>query len=63
MFERVGTKMPAQLTPRGDGVYDCVYYPEVEGKCKVDVNFANQSVPKRYEFIIYILSVVSQDYL
>ena len=46
--DQTGAKRPAQITPRGEGVYDCTYYPEVEGNIKVDVNYASQSVPGRW---------------
>lgn len=45
--DQTGKKRPAQITPRGNGIYDCVYYPEVEGNIKIEVAYAAQKVPGR----------------
>ena len=45
--DQLGSKRPAQITPRGDNVYDVVYTTEVEGAAKVDVLYANTHVPQR----------------
>jgi filamin len=37
-------RRPAQINPRGDGTFDVVYYPDVEGPCKVDVLYAGKPV-------------------
>ena len=42
-----GIKRPAQINPLPDGTYEVVYYPEVEGKCLVEVKYAGQPVPNR----------------
>ena len=42
-----GKKMPADIVPVADGKYECTYYPVDEGKCKVEVTYANQHVPNR----------------
>ena len=47
IFDISGIKRPAQITPKVDGTYDVVYYPEVEGPCMVDVKYAGQPVPNR----------------
>lgn len=43
-----GRRRPAQVKPRGDGTYDVVYYPDLEGPCKVDVLYAGKPVPGRW---------------
>ena len=45
--DQLGSKRPAQITPRGDNVYDVVYTTEVEGAAKIDVLYANTHVPQR----------------
>lgn len=45
----VGQKQPADIIPVAEGKFECTYYPEEEGKCKVEVTYANQQVPNRYE--------------
>lgn len=45
-----GQRRPAQINPRGDGTFDVVYYPDVEGPCKVDVLYAGKPVVNRCEF-------------
>lgn len=45
MFIPVGQRRPVDIRPRGEGMYDCSYVPEVEGKAKVEVRYANQHVP------------------
>jgi hypothetical protein len=38
---------PAEVVPVEEGVFQATYLPTEEGKCKVDVKFAGQEVPKR----------------
>ena len=52
-----GVKRPAQMTARPDGTYDIVYYPEIEGKCQVEVKYAGQPVPNR------LVKITGQDYV
>ena len=40
-----GERRPVDIVPREDGLYDCVYHPQSEGKAKVEVRYANQHVP------------------
>ena len=42
-----GRTVPVQLVPVAEGKVNATYYPKDEGKCKVDVKFANQEVPNR----------------
>lgn len=42
-----GQRRPAQINPRGDGTFDVVYYPDVEGPCKVDVLYAGKPALNR----------------
>lgn len=44
---RVGNKRPAQIQAIAKDVYDVVYFPDLEGDCKVDVKYAQQNVPNR----------------
>lgn len=39
--------MPADIVPVAEGKYECTYYPVDEGKCQVEVTYANQQVPNR----------------
>jgi len=43
----VGEVKQAQVTVRGNGLYDVEYTPDAEGPCKVDVMYAGQPVPNR----------------
>ena len=46
--DSTGARRPVEAVPRDgadQGVYDCVYYPQDEGRCKVEVRYANQHVP------------------
>ncbi len=43
----LGKKKPAEVKPVGDGTYDCTYYPEKEGPCKVEVKYADKQIPGR----------------
>lgn len=40
-----GLKKPAEVTPRGNSVYDVSYTPDTEGPVKVDVSYAGYPVP------------------
>ena len=42
-----GQKHPVQTNPRGDGTFDVVYYPDIEGPCQVNVTYAGKPVPGR----------------
>ncbi|KAL4226921.1 hypothetical protein ACF0H5_014899 [Mactra antiquata] len=44
--DTTGRQQPADIIPVAEGKYECTYYPVAEGPCKVDVTYANQSVPK-----------------
>ncbi|KAL5013398.1 hypothetical protein ScPMuIL_007668 [Solemya velum] len=40
-----GVKKPADLVPVSEGVVEATYYPSEEGKCQVDVKYADKQVP------------------
>ncbi|XP_053377764.1 filamin-A-like isoform X5 [Mercenaria mercenaria] len=44
--DQLGQKQPADIIPVAEGKYECTYYPVDEGKCQVEVTYANQQVPK-----------------
>ncbi|XP_074644607.1 filamin-A-like isoform X5 [Tubulanus polymorphus] len=44
-IDKKGKKKPAEVTPVGDGTYDCTYTPETEGPCKVEVKYADKQIP------------------
>ena len=43
----VGEVKQAQVTMRGNGLYDVEYLPDAEGPCKIDVTYAGHPVPNR----------------
>ena len=43
-----GAVKQAQVTVRGNGLYDVEYTPDTEGPCQVDVSYAGHAVPNRY---------------
>lgn len=53
----VGQKQPADIIPVAEGKFECTYYPEEEGKCKVEVTYANQQVPNRYEPLLFFIAI------
>ncbi|XP_069142475.1 filamin-A-like isoform X2 [Argopecten irradians] len=40
-----GNKRPADIQPVSEGKVNATYYPQEEGKCKVEVKYADQQVP------------------
>ena len=42
-----GQSVPAQITPRDNGLFDVSYTPDTEGPIKVDVSYAGEAVPNR----------------
>ncbi|OWF45693.1 Filamin-A [Mizuhopecten yessoensis] len=40
-----GNKRPAELQPVSEGKVNATYFPQEEGKCKVEVKYADQQVP------------------
>ena len=47
MFYITGNKRPIKLEPIEEGKLKATYVPTEEGKCKIDVKYANQDVPGR----------------
>ncbi|XP_006811450.2 filamin-C-like [Saccoglossus kowalevskii] len=41
-----GPKEKAQIKDNGDGTFECTYLPQQEGKCTVDVKYADQHIPQ-----------------
>ncbi|XP_041349933.1 filamin-A-like isoform X2 [Gigantopelta aegis] len=43
--DQAGNKKPIKLEPIEEGKFKATYVPTEEGKCKIDVKYANQEVP------------------
>ena len=48
----------AEVTMRGNGLYDVEYMPDMEGPCRLDVTYAGHAVPNRYQAHVYELDFV-----
>jgi hypothetical protein len=58
-----GQSKPAQLTPKGNGLFDVSFTPDKEGSVKIDVAYAGEAVPNRSftEIIVLCFTILSDN--
>lgn len=49
-FLLAGRRKPANIRPRGEGIYVAEFTPQIEGPHRIDINWSDQPILQRYLF-------------